>query len=282
MSSRRDEYRLIDVRPIAGALGAEIDGVDTSLPLEPDVFSEIHRAFLQYLVIVFRDQRLTPAQQLAFGRRFGEPVHYPQLKGLPECPQITAVVKLEHERVNFGGAWHTDTSYLECPPMASMLHAVEVPPRGGDTLFANQYMAFESLSEKLQNTLAGMAGISTSTKAASARTRVDRMRESGAELKILAAEHPTVRTHPETGRRSLYVNVGHTTQFGGWTQEESQPLLEYLFAHQVAPEFTARLQWGVGTLAMWDNRCTLHNPLNDYHGHRRVMHRLTLAGDRPC
>jgi len=271
----------LDVRPVAGALGAEIHGVDLSRPLDAGTAAAIRAALLEHLVVFFRGQTLTPAQQLAFARAFGEPVEYPQLKGLADYPMITPVVKLEHERVNFGGIWHSDTTYLERPPMGSMLYAIEVPPRGGDTLFANQYLAYESLSEGLRRVLDGLVGVNTSTKAAASRTREDRMRAAGEELKVLVGEHPVVRTHPETGRKALFVNIGHTERFRGWTDEESRPLLEYLFAHQVKPEFTCRFRWEPGSLAFWDNRCTQHNPVNDYHGFRRVLHRVTLAGDVP-
>jgi taurine dioxygenase len=274
-------YRHIEVRRIAGALGAEIGGVDVARPLGDEVVAEIRRALLEHLVVFFRGQKLTPQGQLAFARRFGEPMEYPQLKGLPECPLVTLVIKREHDRVNFGGIWHSDTTYLERPPMASMLYAVELPPYGGDTLFANQYLAYETLSEGLKSVLAGLTGINSSTKAEASRTREDRLRDTGAELKVLVGEHPVVRTHPETGRRALYVNVGHTAQFRGWTVEESRPLLEFLFQHQVRPEITCRFRWEPGSLAFWDNRCTQHNPVNDYHGFRRVMHRVTLAGDPP-
>jgi len=278
----RRSYRHVEVRPIAGALGAEIHGVDIAQPLDDAVVAELRQAFLDHLVIFFRNQTLTPRAQLAFAQRLGEPMEYPQLKGLPECPLITPVIKLEHERVNFGGVWHSDTAYLERPPMGSMLYALEIPPYGGDTLFANQYLAYETLSEGLKKTLAGLIGINTSTKADASKTREDRLREAGAELKVLVGEHPVVRTHPETGRKALYVNVGHTIGFKGWTEEESRPLLDHLFAHQVSPEFTCRFRWEPGSLAFWDNRCAQHNPVNDYHGFRRVMHRVTLAGDRPC
>jgi len=177
--------------------------------------------------------------------------------------------------------WHSDTAYVERPPMASMLYAVEIPPYGGDTLFANQYLAYETLSEGLKQTLAGLVGINSSTKAEVSKTREDRLRDAGAEVKVLVGEHPVVRTHPETGRKALYVNGGHTTQFKGWTERESRPVLDYLFEHQVQPEFTCRFRWEPGSLAFWDNRCTQHNPVNDYHGFRRVMHRVTLAGDTP-
>lgn len=277
----RRSYRRIEVRPIAGALGAEVRGVDIARPLDNEVIAEIRQAFLDHLVIVLRGQQLAPADLLAFAQRFGQPMEYPQLKGLPECPLVTPVIKLEHERVNFGGVWHSDTAYLERPPMASMLYAVEIPPYGGDTLFANQYLAYETLSEGLKLTLGGLVAVNTSTKADASMTREDRLRDAGAALKVLLAEHPVVRTHPETGRKALYVNVGHTTQVKGWTEQESRPLLDYLFGHQVRPEFTCRLRWEPGSLAFWDNRCTQHNPVNDYHGFRRVMHRVTLAGDRP-
>ena len=275
-------YRHIAVRPIAGALGAEISGVDVSRPLEAEVIAEIRAAWLDHLVIFMHGQKLTPQALLAFARAFGEPLEYPQLKGLPECPFVTPVVKLEHERVNFGGVWHSDTTYLEKPPMASMLYAVETPPYGGDTLFANQYLAYETLSDGLRHTLQTLTGVSTSTKAEVSKTREDRLRESGATLKVLTGEHPVVRTHPETKRKALYVNVAHTSHFRGWTEEESAPLLEYLFRRQVRPELTCRFQWQPGSLAFWDNRCAQHNPVNDYHGFKRVMHRVTLAGDKPA
>jgi len=275
------DYRHIQVRPIAGALCAEIEGVDAARPLGEEIVSEIRRAFLEHLVVFLRNQKLTPQALLAFARRFGEPMEYPQLKGLPECPLVTPVVKLEHERVNFGGIWHSDTTYLERPPMASMLYAVEIPPYGGDTLFANEYLAYEALSEGYRKLLDGLTGVSSSLKADASRTREDRLRAAGVERKTLIAEHPVVRTHPETGRRALYINVGHTTHFKGLSEEESRPLLEYLFQHQVRPEFTCRFRWEPGALAFWDNRCAQHNPVNDYHGFKRVMHRVTLAGDRP-
>ena len=278
---RHQKYRHIEVRPIAGALGAEVDGVDLSRPLDDGTIDEIRQAFLNNLVIFFRNQTLTPHEQLAFAQRFGEPMEYPQLKGLPDCPLITSVIKLEHERINFGGVWHSDTSYLECPPLASMLYAVDIPPYGGDTLFANQYLAYDSLSDGLKQTLAQLLGVNTSANPEMARTRQHRQADDGVSLKVLEASHPAVRTHPETGRKALYVNTAHTSRFKGWTEEESRPLLDYLAKHQIQPEFTCRLKWEPGTLAVWDNRCTQHYPMNDYHGHKRVMHRVTLAGDEP-
>jgi len=232
-------------------------------------------------VIFLRDQKATPQQQLAFARKFGEPIEYPQLKGLPESPLITPVIKLEHERNNFGGIWHSDTTYLPVPPMGSMLLAREVPPYGGDTMFANQYLAYEALSDGLKKTLEGLMGISSSAKADVSKTREDRMKAAGQELKVLTAAHPIVRTHPETGRKALYTSDAHTAHIEGWTEKESLPLLRFLWEHQTRPEFTCRFRWDVGSLAFWDNRSAMHNPINDYHGYRRVMHRITLAGDKP-
>jgi taurine dioxygenase len=271
-------YRHIEVQPVAGALGAEIRGVDVAAALDDAVIAEIRQAFLDHLVIFFRDQKLTPVEQLAFSRRFGEPMEYPQLRGLPECPLITPVVKLPHEQINFGGVWHSDTTYLPRPPMASMLYALEIPPYGGDTLFANQYLAYETLSEGLRRTLDGLVGVNTSTKADASRTREDRLKAAGVEMKVLTSEHPVARIHPETGRKALFVNQGHTAHFAGWTEEESRPLLEFLFLRQVKPELTCRFQWQPGSIAFWDNRCVQHNAVNDYPGFKRLMHRVTLAG----
>ena len=273
----------MQVRPIAGALGAEIHGVDLSQELGDNPVGAIRQALLDHLVVFFRDQPLTPARFLAFAQRFGRPVEYPFVNGIEGFPHIIEVKKLEHETVNFGGVWHSDTTYLERPPMGSLLLAREVPPRGGDTLFANQYLAYESLSEGLRRTLQGLRGVSDSAKADVTRTREDRVKSDGsaAARRRLTAEHPVVRTHPETGRKALYVNVAHTQRFADMTEAESAPLLEYLFQHQVRPEFTCRFGWAPGSLAFWDNRAAQHYPINDYHGFRRVMHRVTLAGDRP-
>jgi taurine dioxygenase len=273
----------LDIRPLSGALGAEVLGVDLSADVSDDTIAAIRAAWLEHLVVFFRDQQLEPAQLLSVARRFGEPVEYPFVKGLDGFPQITPVIKLEHEKVNFGGLWHSDTAYLEKPPMATMLVARETPPRGGDTLFANMYLAYETLSEGLRRVLDGLIVVNSSAKADVTKTREDRVKDSGTTeaKKEFVAEHPVVRTHPETGRKALYANGGHALRFKDMTVEESAPLLNYLFAHATRPEFTCRFRWEVGSIALWDNRCTQHNPVNDYHGHRRVMHRVTLAGDTP-
>jgi taurine dioxygenase len=268
----------VEVRRIAGALGAEILGVDLSRDFPA---KEIRRALLEHQVVFFRDQPLTPAQFMAFARCMGKPVEYPFVSGIDGFPEVIEVKKLEHERHNFGGIWHSDTTYLEQPPMGSMLLARELPPYGGDTLFASQYLAYETLSDGMRRVLDGLVAVNSSANADVSRTREDRIREQARTPEEFAAEHPVVRTHPETGRKALYVNVAHTARFKGMTKEESAPLLSFLFQHQVKPEFTCRFRWRVGSLAFWDNRCVQHNPVNDYHGHRRVMHRITLAGEPP-
>jgi taurine dioxygenase len=273
----------IEVRPIAGAIGAEIWGVDLAKELDDDTVAAIRRAWLDHNVIFFRDQDLPPARFLTFAKRFGKVIEYPFIKGLEEFPEIIPVIKLEHERTNFGGIWHSDTSYLEAPPMGTMLIARETPPAGGDTMFANTYLAYEALSDGMKRMLDGLIAYNTSAKADATRTREDRVKQSVREdaKKEYVGEHPVVRTHPETGRKALYLNVGHTLRFRDMTVEESTPILEYLFHHQTRPEFTCRFNWKPGSLAFWDNRCALHNPVNDYHGYKRVMHRITLAGDKP-
>ena len=273
-----------EIKPMAGAIGAELLGIDLGADLSEATVRAIRQALLDHLVIFFRDQELPPARFLALARRFGTPVEYPFVKGIDGFPEIIAVAKLEHERVNFGGIWHADTTYQQTPPMGTMLVARELPPYGGDTLFANQYLAWETLSAGMQRLLAPLRAVSTSAKADVSRTREDRLRSDGtaAARETLEAEHPVMRLHPETGRPALYVNVAHTARFAGMTEEESAPLLNFLFAHQVRPEFTCRFRWQPGSLAFWDNRCAQHNPINDYHGYRRVMHRITLAGDRPA
>jgi taurine dioxygenase len=275
----------IEIRPIAGALGAEIHGVSIAEELPDETIAAIRQALLDHLVIFFRDQAHLPNDRfLAFGKRFGRTVEYPFVKGIDGFPEIITVAKLEHEKVNFGGVWHSDTTYLEEPPLGTLLAARELPPYGGDTLFANQYLAYETLSPAMQHMLEGLRGVSDSGKADVTRTREDRLKSDGTEAakRNLHAEHPVVRTHPETGRKGLYVNTAHTSRFVDMTEEESAGLLGFLFAHQTRPEFTCRFRWAPGSVAFWDNRCAQHNPINDYHGFRRIMHRITLAGDRPA
>jgi taurine dioxygenase len=275
----------LQIRPIAGSLGAEVLGVDLAA-VDDVTQAGLREAWLEHLVLFFRDQDLDVSAYLDAARRFGEPVPYPFVPGLEGHPEVIEIAKLPGETVNFGGIWHSDTTYLDEPPMASILLAREVPPFGGDTLFANQYAAFEALSPSLQEVLTPLRAVNSSALADVSKTREDRIRDAGTEgyepdRADYEAVHPVVRTHPETGRRALFVNIAHTARFDGMTEEESRPLLSYLFAHQVRPEFTCRFSWQVGSVALWDNRCVQHNPVNDYHGHTRRMHRITLAGDRP-
>jgi taurine dioxygenase len=271
------------IKRIAGALGAEIMGLDLTQSPSSDLTKEIREVFLKNSVIFLRNQRLTSQQFMNFATAMGEPIQYPFVKGFDDFPQIIEVKKLEHEKVNFGGVWHSDTTYLEKPPMGSMLLSKEIPPYGGDTLFACQYAAYESLSDTMQRLLEGLQGINSSAKADVSKTREDRIKSDGNESlpKSFSSSHPVVRTHPETGRKALFVNTAHTTGIEGLTDKESASLLSFLFEHQVKPEFTCRWAWEPDALAFWDNRCAQHNPINDYHGFRRVLHRITLQGDKP-
>jgi taurine dioxygenase len=274
----------LEVRPLSRAVGAEISGINLLDPVSDAQIAEIRKIWLQHSVVFFREQPLESGAFQAFAQRFGEIIEYPFVKGLPDFPLIVPVLKLPHEKHNFGGVWHTDTTYLQEPPMATMLIARELPPVGGDTLFASNYAAFEGLSPALQDTLRTLKGVNSSAKAAVTHSREDRLADSATDKgrSELNSEHPVVRTHPETGREALYVNPGHTVRFAGWTEEESAPLLNYLFEQQVKPEYTCRFVWRPGSIAFWDNRCALHNPINDYHGHKRLLHRITLKGDKPA
>lgn len=275
--------RRIQVTQLAGAIGAEISGLDLTGPLGDGEIAEIRRIWLAHGVVFMREQHLSSAQFLAFAQVIGTPVEYPFVNGIAGFPFIIEVKKLAHEKVNFGGVWHSDTCYLDRPPMATLLLAREVPPQGGDTLFANQVLAYEALSDGMKRLLCGLRAVNSSSMADTSRTREDRIAEDGRTDKRRAycAEHPVVRLHPETGQRALYVNPAHTLRFADMTEAESAPLLRFLFEHQKKEEFTCRFRWQPGSIALWDNRCTQHYPINDYHGFRRVMHRITLAGDVP-
>jgi taurine dioxygenase len=273
----------IEVRRLSGAIGAEVPGVDLSA-LDDACFAAVMDAFLAHQVLVFRDQRLEAEACLALAQRFGQPIPYPFAAGVDGYPEITAIIKEPHQTSNFGGMWHSDTTYRPDPPKATMLYCVETPSAGGDTVFACQYRAYATLSEPLQRFLAGLKGISSSAKNASslrgAHLSTGAMKGTGKD-EVMTAAHPAVRVHPETGRPALYVNRSHTVAFEGMTEAESGPILEYLFLHQIQPEFTARVRWEPGTLVIWDNRSSQHCAINDYDGHRREMWRVTLAGDAP-
>ena len=271
------------VVPVAGALGAEINGIDIGADLGNDVIAGLRQALLDHQVIFFRDQDVSPAQHAAFSARFGELDIYPFVKGLADHPEIVEVEKKEDEKVNFGGFWHTDTPYLAEPSLGSILIAREVPAWGGDTEWASTYLAYEALSPGMQQMLDGLMAVNAAGKGVVAATRAHRAAEKGTGQSEAAkvALHPIVRTHPETGRKALYCSPAHVVTIDGMSEAESAPILDYLFRLQTRAEFTCRFRWRAGSVAFWDNRATLHNPLNDYHGQYRLMHRTTLKGDRP-
>ena len=282
----------IGIQPISGALGAEIEGIDLAKSMSAETFSKVRAALHDNLVIFFRDQSITPEQQLAFARRFGTIETHAYAKGLDGHPEILPVVKETDDRAaNFGGIWHSDVSFHEVPPMGQILYAREVPEAGGDTIFANMYMAYETLSDGMKDMLQGLKVIHTGQRSYGASNSQVTLRQSqfSRSMDVQVKEdaeseiaHPLVRTHPETGRKSLFVSAISMQRFDGMTHDESRPLLNFLTAHARRPEFTCRFRWQNKSVAFWDNRCTQHYALNDYHGHRREMHRVTIAGERPA
>lgn len=270
----------IDVRRVAGALGAEIGGVDLSAPLPDKTIAAIRKALVEHQVIFFRDQTLTPEQQLAFGRRFGPLNIHPYVKGMADYPEVMEIIKEPSDRINFGGGWHSDMSFLESPSIGSILYAVETPDFGGDTLFASQAAAFEALSPGLQKTLEGLSAVHSAGReyaptGASAQKRGS-MQIAEAEGAVGEFVHPMVKVHPETGRKALYVNPAFTMRIEGWSRRESKALLDYLFEHSRFEAFTCRFGWKPGSVAFWDNRSVWHFALNDYPGQRRHMRRVTV------
>jgi len=282
-------YRHLDVQKISGAGGAEIRGVDLSKDLSQEVLAEIRAALLDNVVIVFRDQDLTPDRQLAFALRWGDIHLHPFMQGMPDYPEILAIIKRPTDKKNFGGSWHTDQMFSPSPAMGTMLYAKQVPSAGGDTMFTNQYLAYESLSDGMK-ALAGKLRtvcVGDNFKQSDGRSRKDRYADTMADMKVkdpgnvqTTSVHPLVRTHPETGRKALYIG-GHVQHFDGMTDEESQPLIDFFMKHSARPEFTVRVRWQNGTLTFWDNRCTQHFAVNDYPAETRIMHRITICGDQP-
>ena len=280
---------MISIKRLSGALGAELSGVDLGRDLDASELGTVRQALLDHCVVFVRDQVMTPAQQLSFARRFGAISIHPYGPQVPGYPEVMRVFKEKEDKINFGGGWHSDMTFLEKPPLGSILYAKEVPPQGGDTMFANQYLAYEALSAGMKKTVDalnavhsansqyGVDGLSEANRNNDKRSMKPTTSE-GAKAEVV---HPVVRTHPETGRKALYVNVGFTQRFEGWTKNESRPLLRWLYEHCAKPEFTCRFSWTPNAVAFWDNRCTQHYALNDYHGYRREMHRVTVEGDRP-
>ena len=289
-----------DIRPVAGSIGAEIYGVDLSSHVDNRVFTEIHKAFLKYLALFFPGQKvLKPDQLRSFAALFGEidtapfayPFKMPSLEGFPEIFNI--IKEADNSAINFGGFWHADVTYRERPHLAAIFYAKEVPDFGGDTMFANQYLAYETLSKDMKERLSEMKAVHSSAMPygqESARfgsvgrnrapTDNDHHFESTglekANVQSIENVHPVVRTHPETGKKLLYVNRAFTARFDGMSAEESLPLLEELWAHASRPEFTCRYRWASNTVGVWDNRATHHYAINDYYGQRRHMQRIAI------
>jgi taurine dioxygenase len=283
------QYRHLTVQKFAGAAGADVTGVDLSQDPSDDVLAEIRAALLDNLVICIRGQYFTPAQQLAFAKRWGEIHLHPFMQGMQDYPEILAIIKKPTDKKNFGGAWHTDQMFSPSPAMATMLYALEVPSAGGDTLFTNQYLAYDALSDGMK-ALAGQLRtvcVGDNFRQADGRSRKDRYQDAMSDMQVkdpgnvqTTSIHPLIRTHPETGRKALYIG-GHVQRFDGMTDEESIPLIDFFMQHSTRPEFTCRVHWTNGTLTIWDNRCTQHFAINDYPAETRIMHRITICGDQP-
>ena len=281
-------YRFLEVERIAGSLGAEIGGVDLSQELPDEVIAEIRQALLENLVIFFRDQKLTPARQLAFARRWGEIHLHPYMQGMDDYPEILEIVKTPQDKKNFGGSWHSDQMFTAKPAMGTILYGKQIPSAGGDTLWTNQYLAYESLSEGMRRMLDPLKAVSKGDNFSShdGKTRKEyyadkismKVRDPGSTQTVTT--HPLVRTHPETGRKALFIG-GHVHRFEDMTEQESKPLIDFLMQHSTRPEFTCRFRWASGSLAFWDNRCTQHFAINDYPAETRIMHRVTICGDTP-
>jgi len=277
-------YNKIDVRPVTGSLGAEVLEVDLSGQLDNETFNDIYQALHDHLVLFFHDQHLTPEQHKAFGRRFG-PLHvHPFTVAMEGHSEIIEIIKEPNERHNWGDTWHTDLSLLEEPPLGSIIYAREVPPYSGDTQWSNMYLAYETLSERMKELIDGLVCIH----------RGDTQGYSNFDsMKVIAtkageAEHPLVRTHPETGRKSLYMHRGFVKGIKGMTDKESAAIMNFLYDHAENPDFACRFHWRENDVAFWDNRCTQHRVTADYFYDRRQfeparrrMHRITVCGTRP-
>ena len=283
-----DRYRGFEVELLCGAGGAEIAGVDASRPLGAEVVAELRRALAAHCVIFLRDQDLTPEQQKAFARHFGPLAQTPFIRPLEGHPEMMRIVREadETKKQNFGGRWHSDMTFSPEPVLGTCLYARESPAVGGDTIWTNQMLAFEALSPALQRTLEGLrvmhsAKRSYGPQGTYADDDLKSMRIQASEEALKEQAHPCIRTHPESGRKILFVNWVYAIRFEGMTEEESAPLLDFLNRHSQRPEFQIRFRWRKGSLALWDNRSTQHIAVNDYPGYRRVMDRVTIAGDKP-
>lgn len=275
-----DSYTLIDVRPVSPALGAEIRGVDLAGGVSDAEFAEIHRAFLENQVLFFKEQStMTPEAQIAFARRFGDLHVHPAAPHLEGMPEVFVIHTHEKSKVANGGGWHSDVSCDDEPPAATMLQIHVLPPSGGDTLFASMYAAWEALSEPMRTMLLGLTARHESEHVYRGRYSDRGVDDTGRTYP--EAVHPVVRTHPETGRKALYVNAGFTTRINELTSAESKNTLGFLFKHCADPMFQIRFRWEKNDVALWDNRCLQHHALWDYWPNERKGHRVTIKGDRP-
>ena len=272
----------IEVRPIAGAIGAEIHNVDVSKDLDEGTIANIRRALLDHCVIFFREQKLDAERHKAFTRRFGKLFIHPNYVGMQSDPEIIVITREPGDMRIVGEEWHADTTMVREPPMGAILYAVEVPPYGGDTLFANQYLAYESLSEGMKGMLSRLKAVHSDRKVAGPQANRNAQRSTkvreGADWRETVSAHPVVVTHPETQRKLLYVNASYTQGFEDMTEEESRPLLDYLLEHGHRPEFTCRFRWETGSIAFWDNRCCKHLAIHDAGPFRRIMRRTQICG----
>jgi len=271
----------VQILPQSSVIGAEVRDLDLSADLSDDTIARVNRAFLEHQVLFFRDQRLTAQQYNDFAERFGPLTNYMFAEGPEGYPYITEIIKTETETESFGSFWHSDSAYLERPPKITMLYAREVPPRGGDTLFSDMYALYDDLSAGMKQALGPLKAINSASVVPRDEDIYQEVKSKNSNLSEQFAIHPVIRRHDETGRKAVYVNGIHTLGFEGMTRAESLPLLDYLYQRVTRPEYSFRLRWEANTLAMWDNRCTQHYALNDYHGYRRIMHRIIIEGEAP-
>jgi taurine dioxygenase len=275
------------IEPVAGALGAYVRGIDLTVELDEADLGALRRAIVRHLVVFVEDQPMTLDDLERLTDQLGGRDITPFVRPLDDRPYVIRVIKEPDDELNFANAWHTDLSYLPAPPSFTLLHAWDVPDHGGDTLWANQYLAFETLSDGLKDTLRTLEAVHSAGMAYGTGGYLDAVKDKTSMAIEPSPDafaqqiHPVVVRHPESGREALYVNPVYTTRFRGWSASESQPLLTYLYRHSVNENLTCRLRWRPGTLAIWDNRCTQHNALNDYRGVRREMFRTSVVGTRP-
>lgn len=275
------------VEKAAGSCGAYVTGLDLSKPLQGEDVASLRAALLDHLVVALPDQAMTLDDLERLTDQLGGRDVTPFVKPMADRPYVICILKEAHEKLNFANAWHTDLSYLPAPPDFTLLYCLEAPPSGGDTIWANQYMAYETLSPGLRETLGGLSAVHSAGMAYGDGGYLDGVKHLMSTPIAPSADarkeetHPVVIKHRETGRPSLYVNPVYTTRIAGWSNAESQGLLGHLYKHAVNENFTWRLRWAKGTLAIWDNRCTQHFAMNDYHGQRREMVRTSVKGTAP-